>query len=245
MNNEEIKTLNELEKYYWWHVGRSKILETFLENMSLPKEAKILDVGCGTGETTRFLTNFGEVWGVDISRKALEFCRRQGLENLRQGGACELPFDSRSFNLVAMLDVVEHVEDDSTALKEAYRVLAKGGWLLITVPALKYLWSDHDEALDHKRRYSKRELEVRIENAGFRIERLSYAITFLALPIIVYRSLQKIFVQSSYPKTSYVILPSWLNTFFVFLLKIEAKLLKYVDLPFGVSLVCLARKRVD
>ncbi len=242
MNNHELQKLNELEKYYWWHVGRSKILETFLEKMSLPKDAKILDVGCGTGETTKFLTSFGQVWGVDISCRALDFCRRQGLENLEQCGACNLPFEKHWADLVAMLDIVEHVEDDQLALKEAYRVLDKGGWLLVTVPALKYLWSDHDEALDHKRRYSKRELEEKIENAGFYIERLSYAVSFLALPIIVYRAVQKIFVQSAYPKTSYVILPMWLNTFFVFLLKIEAKLLKYVDLPFGVSLVCLARK---
>lgn len=242
MNNWELRKLHKVETYYWWHVGRKRILETFLGRISLPKDSKILDVGCGTGETTKFLANFGKVWGVDISRKALDFCREQGLERLEKSSATDLSFGDQSFDLVAMLDIVEHVEGDDRALREAHRVLDTGGQLLVTVPALKYLWSDHDEALDHKRRYSKKELKERIQDAGFRIERLSYAISFLALPIIVYRSIQKIFIQSTYPKTSYLILPRWLNQFFVSLLSFEAKLLKHIDLPFGISLICLARK---
>ncbi len=243
MNNNEISKLHELEKYYWWHVGRAFIIETFLEKLELLPNPVILDVGCGTGETTKALRNYGIVWGVDISEKALEFCRKQGLQNLKQSGACELPFDDSFFDAVSMLDILEHVEEDEKALQEVYRVLKSNGYLLITVPAWQFLWSDHDDALDHKRRYVHAELRSKLESAGFQVQELSYAIMFLSMPIVIWRLFQNIFVQSSYPKTSYVILPSWLNSFFIFLLKIEAKLLKYINLPFGVSLVCLARKK--
>ncbi|MEA2020176.1 MAG: class I SAM-dependent methyltransferase [Patescibacteria group bacterium] len=243
MNSNEISRLHELEKYYWWHVGRKRILETFLKRISLPKDSKILDVGCGTGETTKIFEDYGKVWGVDVSDKALEFCRKQGLQNLRQSGARHLPFEDRFFDVVAMLDILEHIEEDEEALREVYRVLKGHGYLLITVPAWQFLWSDHDEALEHKRRYIHFELRSKLEKADFKIQRLSYAIMFLSFPIVFWRLFQKIFVQSSYPKTSYVVLPPWLNTFFIFLLRLEARLLKYINLPFGISLVCLVRKK--
>jgi len=248
MNNVEYQKLYELETTYWWHVGRRYILETLIKKYAAPQQenqTRILDVGCGTGENLRFLGEFGEVKGIDNSPEAIRFSRKRGFERVQLGRAEELPFPASTFDLITMLDLLEHLKDDSQALKEAYRVLKAGGSLLVTVPAWPSLWSEHDEALHHKRRYSKRDFTSRITEAGFVIKKLSFAITTLFPLIYTWRLFQKIFVKNKIPKTSYIILPQWLNSTFIKLLQLEAAALNHVNLPFGVSLVCVAQKKSD
>jgi len=248
MNNPEYQKLYELETSYWWHVGRRAIVATLIREFVLPlrkgspSALKILDVGCGTGETTKFLSRFGEVTGVDTATQAVEFCKKRGLLDIKRGDAEHLPFKEGSFDLVTMLDLLEHIGNDSQALKEAYRVLKSGGTLLLTVPAHPLLWSEHDIALHHQRRYLKRELRAKVKRAGFKVQKLSFAVTALFLPILGYRLLQRVLPQSQKPQTSYVLLPAWLNNFFIALLKLEAWVLGYGNLPSGASLVCLAKK---
>ena len=251
MNKSEYQKLYELETTYWWHVGRRHILKTLVRKFVLPpvelgnteiRNLKILDVGCGTGENIKFLSQFGDVTGVDISKRAIEFCKKRGLGNVQLGRAENLPFEDNSLELVTMLDLLEHIKDDLPALKEARRVLKPGRTLLVTVPSYQFLWSDHDEALGHKRRYSKKELVRKVRGIGFKIQKLSFAVTTLFPSILTWRIFQKLFIKSTVPKTSYVILPDQLNKFFINLLRFEAWALKRVDLPFGTSLICVAKK---
>lgn len=255
MNDAEYQKLYELETTYWWHVGRRYIISSFIDNLISSSSkfdngnqaeeltgAKILDVGSGTGENLKFLSQFGETIGIDNSERAVEFSKKRGLNNLKIGEAENLPFADNSFELVTMLDLLEHISNDSRALKEANRTLKPKGHLLVTVPAYPSLWSEHDEALNHKRRYSKRELTKKIEQEGFLIKRASFAITTFLPPISLYRALQNASRQKTESKTSYVFLPGWLNKIFIGVLRAEAKAIKKIDLPFGLSLVALAEK---
>ena len=113
---------------------------------------------------------------------------------------------------------------------------------MITVPAYGFLWSEHDEALHHRRRYAASELRNKLTNAGFEVERITYYITFLFLPILFVRFVQSISKKSVRAKTSHIILPGWLNSLLIAILGFERVLLRRMNFPFGVSIVCLARK---
>ena len=245
MNSSEHQKLYELETTYWWHVGRRTIVAMLIGRAAINRGSttkQILDVGCGTGENIKLLSQFGQVYGIDSAAHAIEFCRKRGLENARIGKAERLPYPSSRFDLVTMLDLLEHLEEDMPALTEAFRVLKPEGCLLISVPAYRALWSEHDLALGHKRRYSRRELRHQVEKAGFKVNKLSFAITILFLPILLFRLSQKVLTKGRVPQTSYIILPNWLNKLFVGLLKLEARFLNHINLPWGVSLVCVAKK---
>lgn len=233
----------KLETNHWWYLGRRKIIEKLIDKIVQPKEKlKILDVGCGSGGNIKFLQKFGKVIGVDNSKMAISFCRRNNLKNVLLGDAVRLPFNKNSFDLITSLDLLEHVKDDQKALKEFNRVLKPGGHLLITVPALKILWSDFDIPSKHYRRYEKKELKIKIKNVGFKITKLSFINFFLFLPIFLIRSAQNT-------------LQKWIkfgrelkeqNRIINFVLKqifsSEVLLIEKFDLPIGVSLICIAQK---
>jgi len=244
MEENEYEKLYQFENYYWWHVGRSEIIYKLLTTYLPPTSSfDILDVGCGTGINLSILAKFGRVIGIDSSKAALKFAGKRGFKNLRQGRAEKLPFSNNSFDLVCGLDLIEHIRDDLKALKEFHRVLKNMGFLLITAPAYQFIWSEHDEALHHFRRYTLSELHRKLNLAGFRVLKRSYVITFTFPLILAYRFFKSLLPKSSLtPQSSYVILPKFLNNLLIFTLKIEAKLLKYINLPFGTSVICLAQK---
>ena len=149
---------------------------------------------------------------------------------------------ARKFNLILALDVLEHVQDDVLVMQKIRKMLTDDGLFFVNVPAHKFLWSEHDEALEHKRRYHRVELTKKLSDAGFEIVSNSYFVTVISPLIILYRMWGNIFGKSAYPKTSYVLLPKKLNDFFVALLKIETRILLKTHIPFGVTLNVVARK---
>jgi len=149
---------------------------------------------------------------------------------------------SKKFNLIVALDFLEHVQDDILVMQKIREMLSEDGLLFVNVPAHKFLWSEHDEALEHKRRYHRLELTKKLNDAGFNIVSNSYFVTVISPLIILYRAWGNIFGKSAYPKTSYVLLPKKLNDFFVTLLKIETWVLLKTFIPFGVTLNVVARK---
>jgi len=251
MHPEEYRKLYEMEKVYWWHIGRRSIIFSLIKKFVVGsnKHLKIIDIGCGSGSMLGVLANFGEVLGVDDNDAALNFARQNGFSNVRRIDDAHLRKESdfhNSFDLVTCLDVMEHVDDDEFLLREIFQILKPGGCVLIAVPAYNFLWSEHDEALYHKRRYTASELHRKLNNAGFAVIKRSYAITFLFPLILFYRLFRGIFPKDSHePKTSYVMLPKSINTFFVFILGIESRLLNYINLPFGSSVICIAKKLKD
>ena len=141
--------------------------------------------------------------------------------------------------------MLEHLEGEAEALKEFKRILKTNGNIIVTVPAYKFIWSKHDENLHHKRRYLLKEIVSRLENNGFKVIKSSYIITFLAPIIIFIRLLENLLSHffTITKKNSYIILPGVINDFFIKILYFEAWLIKYVNFPFGISIVCVGQKK--
>lgn len=243
MNVSEYEAMYKLESFYWWFVARRSLLESLVKGLA-PRFIRpaILDVGCGTGINLSVLSKYGDAIGSDASEEALSFSNRRGLGALVRNQIEALPFGPAKFDMITALDVLEHVDNDLKALDELLRVMKEDGVLVITVPAYGFLWSEHDEALRHRRRYAASELRNKLTNAGFEVDRISYYITVLFFPILFMRFAQSLAKKSIEAKTSHIILPSWLNTILIGILGLERLLLRWINLPFGVSIVCLARK---
>jgi len=243
MKREEIARLYEFEKTYWWHVGRryiiKRILEKYLNNVH---DNEILDIGCGTGENIRLLKDYGHVVGMDSSREAIEICRENGLNDVfHSSNINEIGLHNKCFDIITAFDVLEHLDDDVEFLKEIKQYLMPGGRLILSVPAYRFLWSEHDEVLHHRRRYMASELHEKVTRAGYTTIKRSYVICFSFPLIMGYRLFRGIFPRKyGKERSSYVILPSFLNRFFIFLLKIESWLLRGMDLPIGTSVMLVA-----
>lgn len=238
--------LYKVEQSHWWHVGRRRIIASFLERILgevTDSPARILDVGCGTGANLLLLSKYGDAEGVDISDDALAFCRERGLQKVKKGAAEELPYADESFDLVSALDVVEHLDDDLAALKEMKRVLRPGGRVFLFVPTFMFLWGLQDDVSNHRRRYRLPELRRLLEQAGFEVERTSYANITFFLPILLIRRLMRLTGIKAESENS-INVPA-LNGVLGWLLGAEGTVLRYMNLPFGVSGLCVARRKDD
>ncbi len=245
MEQHTYAIMDRVEDSHWWFVGRRAILESFLRGicsrLSTPdSRLKILDVGCGTGANLEMLAQFGSAEGVDVSDDALEFCRKKGL-TVQKGLAETLPYADETFDVSTALDVIEHLDDDIAGLKEMHRVTKTGGYTLIFVPAFMWLWGVQDDISNHRIRYTKKQIVERVEKAGFKVERATYAnFTFFA-PILGGRTLMKI--TGIKPESENNVNISALNGIFGKIFSAERFLLKKMDFPFGVSTVIVARKQ--
>lgn len=243
MNKNELEKMYKLEHTYWWHVGKLVILKQLLKNiLDDYSDPIIVDCGCGTGAVTKFLGEFGTVHGFDLADVAVDCCVESGLSNIQKADIVSLPYKNNFADIIVSADILEHIGDDIEALKELHRVLMPGGELIITVPAYKFLWSEHDEALGHKRRYTRVELRHKLQIAGFNIEHESYSVMFLFPIIFLFRTWQAFFSRSTFPQTSYVILPKPLNNLGIKIIELEAYLMRFIRLPLGVTLNVVAKK---
>jgi SAM-dependent methyltransferase len=243
MKQDEYAKMYELEDRYWWFIGRRKLVKWLLrEHNPNGSDALLFDLGCGTGLNLSSFNDEFKTIGSDISREALGFCRERNLENLFSCKAEAIPLANDSVDLITALDVLEHVREDLPALKEINRVLKPGGKLIVIVPAYGFLWSEHDEALHHYRRYVAREMRAKLTASGFEIERSTYFITALFFPVLFFRLWQGLRRTSIEASVSYRLPPAWINRLLVMCLDIERTLIDYFNLPFGVSLIVVGRK---
>lgn len=252
MQQHTYSIMYQVEGAHWWFVGRRRIIESFLAPLCQKLKAerhpasqstpafKILDIGCGTGANLEMLSRFGDAEGVDVSAEALAFCRQRGLGSVRQGDAEHLPWEDGSFDLVTGLDVVEHLDDDVAGLKEMRRVLRPGGYAFLFVPAFMFLWGVQDDISHHRRRYTLKGLQQVAREAGFEIERATYANIFFFLPVLVGRLLMRL--TRIRPASENNINIKALNGVFGRIFGAESSILRYVNLPFGVSAICVARR---
>jgi len=234
--------LFRVEQSHWWHIGRRRILAGFVEEICrrvTDRRPRILDVGCGTGANLLMLSKYGDAEGVDISEDALAFCRERGLDKVKLGAGEELPYENGTFDLVTAFDVVEHMDDDLAGLKEMRRVLRPGGRVLLFVPAFMFLWGLQDDVSHHRRRYRMSELRRALEEAGFEIERTTYANITFFLPILLMRKLMRFTGIKAESENNINV--SALNGVLGRMLGAESLILKFMNLPFGVSGLCVAR----
>ena len=177
MEQQAYREQFELEDAHWWFEGRRAVIWALLDRAGLTAPGgglRILDAGCGTGRNLIEFGPLGDARGIDSSPEAIDFCRRRGVLGATEGRLESLPFEEGSFDLILATDVLEHIEDDQSVMRELRRVAAPGARLLATVPAYRWLWSQHDDAHHHFRRYTLRDLRERLRAEGWETAEWSY-----------------------------------------------------------------------
>ena len=249
MNEPEYERMYLLEDSYWWFVGRHRLVEALItarygapgtQDPSSP--LNILDVGCGTGAMSVRLKRWGRVISADFSQTALQFSRRRGLDYLVGADAMKLPFADNCIDTIVTMDVLEHLPDDCAAMREFFRVLKPGGRVIATIPAYPHLWSEHDVALMHFRRYRMPEVRERFAAAGFRIEKLSHTMTALYPIVALQRKLNARKPPHDPPEAAMPIVPAPINAALTGFLGVENAFARRLNFPFGVSILCIAVK---
>jgi SAM-dependent methyltransferase len=233
------------EDRHWWFRGRRRIVASLLRSVvGVRTDLKLLEIGCGTGGMLPILAAHGRVTGVDPSEDAIRYSQKRhgrDAELLRVDFPAEMP-PGGGYDVVALFDVLEHLDDDLQALRRAGSLLAAGGLLVVTVPAHRFLWSPHDVINHHRRRYARRELYSRIREAGLRIERVSYFNMFLFPAVLLARLVRRETDGAPEGESDFKVVPGPLNAFLAWLFGSERFLLRLSNLPFGVSLLAVARK---
>ena len=220
----------------FWFKSKKDLINILLNKIGR-KNLKILNIGAGTGADLEIMNRFGNIYIIDVNKKALDLIPSNLYSEKKVCDATVLPYQNDFFDIVCSFDVFEHIKNDKKAVLEAHRVLKKRGLLLLTVPAFNFLFSAHDKALLHYRRYSKKKLYELLRM--FKNEYLSYWNSILFIPLSILRILKK----RAKPKTDYFNLPSLLEKTFLSFLRIENNLIKKdYRLPFGLSLVGVYRK---
>jgi SAM-dependent methyltransferase len=237
-----LNAMLELDEHHWWYRGRRRIIATELDRLTLPADARLLDAGCGSGRTLADLAQLGEAHGIELSPDAAQIARRRGLGEVVVGRVEELPWPTANFDLITCLDVIEHTPDDAVALRELRRVSKPAGWLLVTVPAYQSLWSAHDDANHHYRRYSRRTLTDALTAALWQPVRITSFNSMLLAPAAAIRLARRRRRHNGAPSGDLRLGPDWLNSALETPLRAEARwLASGRTLPAGLSLMVLAR----
>jgi SAM-dependent methyltransferase len=177
------------EAEHWWFVGRRTVISALIDSAQLPPSGAILEAGCGTGGNLAVLSRRGTIAAFEPHIDALAFARARhpGVEILQGELPSRLPFELGSFDLVAALDVLEHVEDDMGSAKALVGLARPGGSIIVTVPAHQALWGSHDRRLHHVRRYGRAQLLSLFEALDVDLVRVTAFNTLLAPIAVTYR----------------------------------------------------------
>lgn len=231
------------EGSHWWYLGRRQVIEKILECFTGGRSDRVLEVGCGSGGSLELLSGFGhELTGVELEPSAAEDARQRGIGNVVLGKLGDpLPEFEQQYGLVAMFDVLEHIEDDAQALQHTRQLVGSDGHLVITVPAYQFLWSVHDKVAHHYRRYSRRRLTELFEANGFKVEYCSYFNTLLFPAAMLTLLASRFFAMS--PDRAMRQPSGWINRLLARVFSLEARMLPRRLLPFGLSLVLVASVR--
>lgn len=246
--------MSRLEESHWWHLARQQIIPDWLgrqlRELGFTRNLKILDLGCGTGKMLKILKQFGETTGVDSSKKAIAYAKVKGAGKVVLGNATKLPFRAESFDLVTAMELLEHIKDDAGALREWFRVLKPGGVLFLTAPAYVWMWGPADKFAHHERRYTRGQLVTLLKSNGFRPVRASYFNTILFPGVALIRLARKPFVNLDHMEGEdlakafdFHIGPKFLSRLLYWLFSQERYLLRWFNLPFGVSIIVSAQKQ--
>ena len=230
----------ELDQLHWWYRARREVLRALIERtiaLPGPEEARILEVGCGTGHNFAMLRHFGRLDGLELDSAARALASRRLGHAVMDSPLPQLTgVPMGAYDLIAMLDVLEHIEDDEAALVSLARRLRPGGRLLITVPAHPWMWSAHDEVNHHKRRYTRRTLSAVVGKAGMKVEMLSWFNSLLFPLAAAARLAGRVTGKQDSDDT---LPPGPVNWLFEKLFALERYAIGRVPFPPGVSLVAI------
>lgn len=251
MDYKDFALQKESEHLYFWNKAKNNLIENLLfsiyKNYWSVSNRKILDIGCGTGTELEILEKFGNITAIDISKESIELVKKMGhktiLANIENSN-----FKKNYYDAICCFDILEHLENDQNVLKKIHYSLKDGGHLFITVPAYQLLYSTHDIAMGHKRRYNKKAVITRLKNASFEIILINYWNFFLFFPIVLMRLMKKIFFLKIYRKKNLrpesKPLNKYLNNLLFLILNFENKLLNINNkiIPFGLTICGIAKK---
>ena len=241
MDAAAYQSLREQQDRHWWFVGRRRIVGSLIERfVALPGKARILEAGCGYGGNLAMLRAIGETEAFEFDDDARAHSATHSGVPVAYGRLPdEIGFAGERFDLIAMLDVLEHIDDDLGSLRTLRDRLADGGSLLLTVPAVPWLWSEHDVLHHHKRRYTRSQLHQRLREAGLEPVRLGYFNSLLFPLALVERLLSRLTGRKG---EGHDTPPERLNGLLTTIFSLERSLLGRVRFPIGLSLFAVARK---
>jgi SAM-dependent methyltransferase len=233
-----------VEETQWWCRARRDFVRRLVHESAPDRCARILEIGCSGGVLLQQLSDDGyhNVQGVDISVSAVSAARARNVQNVAVMDASSLTFDNNSFDFVIASDVLEHLKSSIEALTNWRRVLAPAGKLIVFVPAFQFLWSSHDEANRHFRRYSARQLRDELNRAGFAVQRLSYWNALLTVPGFMLQMAERAFGRSTRGSDTGGLVqpPAAVNELLYRTIALENLALRHIDLPFGTSVFAVA-----
>jgi SAM-dependent methyltransferase len=242
------------EDSHWWFASRTRALNAVIEPLLLKTpDFRLLDVGCGAGNMIHHLSRYGKVKGLEIDARPVKVAREERGYDVDLFDVTEpMPFDDNSFDAVTALDVIEHNKDDLAILADSYRILKPGGHMIITVPALMWLWSHNDDINAHVRRYTSKELKQKLTQTGFEVSRVTYNNFFvfpLAAALILLRRSSKSepelashhLDEEEYQVEMEPASPP-VNAVLTMVGQVEAALIRRVNLPIGTSLIAVGQK---
>lgn len=247
------KPITIKEDQHWWFSSRTRALRAIMDPL-LPQKPnfRLLDVGCGAGNMIHHLSRYGEVKGIDIDARPVKKAQERGYDVAQFDATQPMPFDDGSFDAVTALDVIEHNENDMAILADSFRVLKPGGHIIITVPAFMFLWSHNDVLNAHVRRYTAGELEEKLQQTGFQVKRISYNNFFifpLAAALLLLRrkteakpELASHHVSEEEYQVEMEPASPPVNAVLTAVGKVEAALIRHVNLPVGTSLIAVGQK---
>ncbi len=240
MDKKELLNISALEEKNFWHVSRRDLLDRMLPNGS----GDVFEIGVGCGKNLEFLRSKGySVEGIDMDPTAVKFSRKKGLDVTRKKIE-EYDF-RKKYDLVLMMDVLEHIEDDAACVKRLARGIKNGGHLYLTVPAYRFMYGPHDLLCHHHRRYEIDDVRRLVSGAGLSIKRLSYWNGTYFLPVAVFKYFRRVLFDGDLTKTNpdLGIAPEPFNTAIIQSLRLENRAISEgIVIPFGSSVVCLAQK---
>ena len=242
MDAKAYESLKDQQDEHWWFAGRRKIIRRLLEKYcNFGKGSRILEAGCGYGGNLSLLSEFGDLDAFEFNESAREFASNlSGIEVLPGKLPDGLQLGARAYDVIALLDVLEHIDEDTASLKALAAQLSNQGRILITVPAFQWLWSAHDETHHHKRRYSRQQLEECIRSADLRVVNTGYFNTLLFPLTLGERGFSRL-RRATGRGTD--IPPPLINTLFKGIFGLERHLVGRVRMPVGLSLFAVAEKK--
>lgn len=244
MESRRYDILYKHEANHWWFKGRRKLLDAIIKDLPQKSTLRIMDSGSCTGYNLHLLSKFGKVYGVDTEKKAVDYCKKRGFTQIRLlKNGLKLPFKDNYFDVVTSLDVIEHVPEDQQYLKELYRVLAPGGYIILFTSAIQFLWSQLDVKSHHVRRYDKKKLASKFKSAKFVVKDIKYFNYLMFPPIFLIRLLQKLpmFREKDWG-SELIVYNRFINKIQTLILYLDVWSVKWLSPPIGVSLLVVGKK---